>query len=150
MVDFETSRGIVSSFGVFQTYYELDLLSTKSASQISWIGSIQAFLLLLVGVLAGSLYDHGHFRALIFAGCFLQVFGMMMLSLCTEYWQAILAQGVVVGIGCGCVFIPSVAILPTYFSTKRGLANGIASSGSGLGMALSIYTQSCDKLDMGG
>ena len=60
---------------------------------------------------------------------------MMMLSLCKTYWEVMLAQAVVVGAGCGCIFIPSVAILPSYFSTKRGLANGIAASGSGLGMS---------------
>jgi MFS family permease len=126
-------RGIVSTFGAFQTYYELNHLSHKSASQISWIGSTQAFLLLLVGVLTGPLYDWGYFRTLIFAGCFLEVFGMMMVSICREYWQAVLAQALLVGVGCGCTFIPSVAILPSYFSTKKGLANGIAASGSGFG-----------------
>jgi MFS family permease len=127
------SRGIVSSYGVFQTYYEIGLLADKSPSDISWIGSLQAYLLLTVGVLTGPLYDWGHFRALIFVGCFLEVFGMMMLSLCKKYWEVMLAQAIVVGVGCGCIFIPSVAILPSYFSTKRGLANGIAASGSGLG-----------------
>lgn len=57
---------------------------------------------------------------------------MMMTSLCTAYWQAILAQGICVGIGSGCLFIPSVAIVSTYFSTKKSLATGIAASGSSL------------------
>jgi hypothetical protein len=45
-----------------------------------------------------------------------------------------LAQALVVGVECGCIFTPSVAILPLYFSTKRVLVNGIAASGSGIGM----------------
>jgi hypothetical protein len=49
-------RGIVNTYGVFQTYYESDLLRTESPSNISWIGSIQAFLLLLVGVITGPLF----------------------------------------------------------------------------------------------
>ena len=61
------------------------------------------------------------------------VFGMMMVSLCTEFWQIVLAQGVVVGLGGGCLFVPSVAILPTYFSTRMAFTIGIAGSGSGLG-----------------
>ena len=126
-------RGVISSYGVFQTYYELSMLSHKTASQIAWIGSLQAFLLLFVGVLAGPLFDHGQFRLLISVGCFLGVFGMMMTSICKAYWQLMLAQALVVGVGSGCIFIPSVAILPTYFSTKRGLANGLAASGSGFG-----------------
>ena len=70
---------------------------------------------------------------LLYVGTFASVFGMMMASLCTEYWQLILAQGITVGLGFGCLFLPSVAILPSYFSTKRAVAQGIAASGSSLG-----------------
>jgi MFS family permease len=57
---------------------------------------------------------------------------MMMTSLCTEYWQVFLAQGLAIGLGSGCLFIPSVAIVSTYFSTKKSLATGIAASGSSI------------------
>lgn len=89
--------------------------------------------MLVVGVLCGRALDAGYFYADIGLGVFLQVFGMMMVSLCTKYWQFMLAQGVVVGIGCGCSFIPSVAIVGTYFTTKRSLALGIAAVGSSIG-----------------
>lgn len=52
------NRGIVNMFGAFQTFYENDLLSHESPSNISWIGSIQAFLLLLVGVFTGPLFGN--------------------------------------------------------------------------------------------
>ena len=57
-----------------------------------------------------------------------------MLSLCHEYWEALLAQAFCVGLGAGCLFVPSVAILPTYFTTKIALAVGIAASGSSFGV----------------
>lgn len=72
-------------------------------------------------------------RHLILAGTFLVVFGLMMTSLITEFWQAILAQGFCVGIGAGCLFIPSVAIVSTYFDAKRIFATGIAAAGSSVG-----------------
>lgn len=56
-----------------------------------------------------------------------------MLSLCTKYWEALLAQAFVIGIGAGCLFVPSVGILSTYFTTKIASAVGIAASGSSLG-----------------
>lgn len=56
-----------------------------------------------------------------------------MTSICKEYWQVILAQGVCVGIGAGMTFIPSVAIVGTYFSTQRSTALGLAATGSGVG-----------------
>ena len=50
-----------------------------------------------------------------------------------EYYQALLAQAFCVGLGAGCLFVPSVGILSTYFNTKISTAVGIAASGSSLG-----------------
>lgn len=130
---FFNSWGIVNMFGAFQTFYESDLLSHESPSNVSWIGSIQAFLLLLVGVITGPLFDAGLFRPLLSTGTFLVVFGMMMTSISKTYWEIILAQAVCMGIGLGCLFVPSVAIVSTYFSTRKAFATGIAASGSSLG-----------------
>lgn len=88
---------------------------------------------MLGGVVAGPLFDYGYLRTLVITGSFLVVFGMMMTSLCTTYWQVLLAQGLAVGLGNGCLFVPSVAILPTYFTSKKALAMGIAASGSSIG-----------------
>lgn len=57
----------------------------------------------------------------------------MMLSICSEYWQIFLAQGIVVGFGGGMLYIPAIALVTTQFSTKRPLAVGLASSGSSIG-----------------
>jgi len=56
-----------------------------------------------------------------------------MTSLCSQYWQVLLAQAFCIGLGQGCLFIPSVAMLPQYFTTKRAFATGLAASGSSLG-----------------
>jgi MFS family permease len=87
----------------------------------------------MIGVLTGPAYDAGYFRGLVATGAFLIPFGFMMLSLCREYWQVLLAQAFVIGLGNGCLFVPSVAILPQYFTTHKALANGIAASGSSIG-----------------
>ena len=50
-----------------------------------------------------------------------------------RYWQLFLAQGICTGLGNGLVFCPSLSVLSTYFSTKRGLAIGIGASGSATG-----------------
>ncbi|KAI9757034.1 MAG: hypothetical protein M4579_003603 [Chaenotheca gracillima] len=125
--------GIINTFGAYQTYYERELLRNESSSNIAWIGSVQGSLLIFISVVTGPLYDYGYYRLLLWSGTFLVVFGMMMTSLCTSYWQIILAQGIVVGLGAGCLFMPSIAILPSYFSTKKAFAQGVAASGSSLG-----------------
>jgi hypothetical protein len=133
-------RGIANTFGAYQTFYEGALLKNQTPSQISWIGSIQAFLLALVGGLGtGKIFDAGYVRGLVLTGSVLVVFGMMMTSICKEYWQVILAQGLVVGVGMGCMFLPSVGVMPQYFKHKRAFATGIAASGSSLGMCYSTF-----------
>ncbi|KAJ5177671.1 MFS general substrate transporter [Penicillium coprophilum] len=129
---FFNTWGILNTFGAYQTYYETGKLYTASSSNISWIGSVQSSLLLLLGLATGPLYDAGYFRTLLYSGSFLILLGQMMTSLCHEYYQALLAQGFCIGIGVGLIFIPGVAILSTYFSSKLALANGIAAAGSGL------------------
>ena len=56
-----------------------------------------------------------------------------MLSLCHKYWEALLAQGFVVGMGGGCLFVPALAVITPYFESRVGLAIGIAASGSSIG-----------------
>ena len=131
-------RGIINTFGVYQEYYESELLSSSTASAISWIGTIQGFLIFLISILTGPIFDRGYFRHLILAGTFLIVVGLMMTSLSTKYYQIFLAQGVMVGLGTGCLFIPSVAIVVTYFTTKRGLMTGISVAGGSIGELLMI------------
>ncbi|POS78967.1 MFS monocarboxylate transporter [Diaporthe helianthi] len=130
---FFNTWGLLNTFGVFQTYYETGNLFVESSSNISWVGSIQAFLVLTGGLISGPLYDKGFLRVLIAAGAFLVVFGHMMLSLATQFWQVVLAQGFCIGLGAGLMFTPSVTVLQSYFSTKIGLASGIAAAGSSFG-----------------
>ena len=130
---FFNSWGLINAFGVWQDYYASTLIPNQSNSNISWIGSIEAFLLCCTSVFAGPMFDRGYARTLVFTGSFLVVFGLMMTSLCDAYWQLMLAQGICMGMGAGTIFITSVAIIPSYFTTKRALAIGVAASGSSLG-----------------
>ena len=127
-------RGILNTYGEYQTYYQESLLSSHTESEISWIGSMQAFFLFFISVAAGPLYDLGFLRLLLSLGTLFIVLGMMLTSICKVYWQTFLAQGVLVGIGNGCLFICSVTIIGQYFTTRRAIATGIASLGSSIGV----------------
>ncbi|KAH0031480.1 hypothetical protein KCU78_g2811, partial [Aureobasidium melanogenum] len=129
---FMNTWGLTNSFGVFETYYNETLLTDSTSSAIAWIGSIQLFLTMIIGVFAGVLLDAGHLRLLIIVGTFFEVFGTMMTSLCTKYWQIILAQAICTGIGSGLLGLTSVAVIPLYFSSRRMIATGIAATGSSL------------------
>ncbi|KAK8132255.1 hypothetical protein PG999_000428 [Apiospora kogelbergensis] len=127
------SYGWVNSVGIFQQYYENGPLSDYSPSQIAWIPSLQIFFLSFLGPVIGRLNDTYGPRMLVAVGSFLHVFGLMMASLSTEYYQILLSQGVCSAIGVSAVFLPALANVSGWFAKRRGLAFGLLSTGSSLG-----------------
>ncbi|KAF2703404.1 MFS general substrate transporter, partial [Pleomassaria siparia CBS 279.74] len=123
--------GMISSFGVFQTYYTTELGLEPSA--VSWIGSMQMFLHFFLGMFSGRALDAGLFHWVVIPGVLISSLGIMMTSLCSQYWQIFLAQGVMNGIGCGLQFSPAMSLITTYFNKNRSLAVAIAASGSATG-----------------
>lgn len=141
----------MNTYGVFQTYYETHMLKSSTPDAISWIGSIQSFLLLGGGLVSGPLFDAGHFTKLIMTGGFLISFGAMMTSLGTKYWHVLLAQGFCMGLGAGCMVVPTLSVLPQYFVKKRALSTGIVVSGSSLGGVIYplVFQGLVDKVGFG-
>ena len=140
---FMNTAGLFNSYGIYQSFYAQGPLSTTSGSDIAWIGSLQGCLMMLLCIGTGPLYDLGYLRSLVNIGTFTIVFGMMMASLCKSYWQYILAQGLVIGIGNGLLFLPSIAIVPQYFAKRKAFATGIVAIGSSIGESLQTRTDSC-------
>lgn len=50
-----------------------------------------------------------------------------------EYHWIFLSLGILVGLGSGILYVPSLALVSAYFSTRRPLATGIAATGSSIG-----------------
>lgn len=61
------------------------------------------------------------------------VVALGLLSLCKEYYQIMLCQGLLFGLACSGTSLPAVVSVSQWFSTKRGLAVGVASCGSSFG-----------------
>lgn len=99
---------------------------------------------MLFGVITGPLFDAGYFQYLVGFGTVMLPFGLMMTSISSKFWHLILAQGLCCGLAAGSLFVPSVAILPQYFKKRRGLANGLAATGSSVGAV--IYPIMFNKL----
>jgi len=123
--------GYFSAFGLFQSHW-VDVLHA-APSDIAWVGSLSLFLLFLLGSISGPLMDRGHFRSLLIIGCGFQVLGALSTSGVTKYWQLILAQGLVQGIGNGFLFTPCVALVSVYFTKKRAFALSLAACGAPFG-----------------
>ncbi|RPD71696.1 MFS general substrate transporter [Lentinus tigrinus ALCF2SS1-7] len=115
--------GAVQSFGVYQDYYtRIYLAGTSTPSQVSWIGSVQVFLLFALSLPAGKLFDEGYFHPIMISASILYVVSFFMLSLAHshEYYQIILSQGVAVGLAYGILFIPALSISSHYFGSSLG------------------------------
>jgi len=125
--------GYLNTFGIYEAYYAATFLSHKTPSQIAWIGSLQLFFLFFAGVVAGPLFDLYGARRVLIPTVVLYVFSVMMTSLCKEYYQFILAQGILGGFTSGLVLTPALSIPGQYFSSKRATAMGISVSGSSVG-----------------
>jgi len=90
-------------------------------------------------------------------GTAVSVLAMMLTSVATKYYQYMLAQGLLFGLGVGmmCViksfslsasdnlpfqrFYPSLAAITTQFTTYRATALGIAAAGSSLGTCTFLF-----------
>ena len=79
------------------------------------------------------LFDAGYFRLMLIVASIGLVFGLMMLSLATQFYQVLLAQGVLCGISSGLLYTPSISLGPVYFKRHRGLALGLAIGGGSIG-----------------
>ncbi|KAJ5771157.1 uncharacterized protein N7511_003208 [Penicillium nucicola] len=129
---FFSGLGFSNSFGIFEQYYLSHQLKNESADNVAWIGSLAAFLQFAAGALGGPLFDR-YGAWVIRPAAFTFVFAMMMTSLCKEYWQFMLAQGVLLGTSMGLLQFPAMAAVMQHFDKNIAAALGAAVSGSSIG-----------------
>ncbi|KAG1863604.1 MFS general substrate transporter [Suillus subalutaceus] len=132
LVTFSTF-GFSNSWGVFQAYYEENLLLHTPPSTIAWIGSTQYALTYLPSLVTGRLFDLGYFKIPFFAASCVLVACTFLTAECTQFWQLFLTQGIGLGMGCGFVFSPAIVIVSQWFSKRRGLALSATTLGAALG-----------------
>lgn len=125
--------GFVSCIGVFQAYYETGPLASYSTSTISWITATEVWAMIFFGLLFGRVFDVYGPRWLLAIGSVVYIFGLMMTSLATQYYQFFLAQSLCAGIASSAVFNASMTSVVSWFFRRRAAAFGIMASGSSLG-----------------
>ncbi|KAJ2955838.1 hypothetical protein NQZ79_g8213 [Umbelopsis isabellina] len=130
-----TGCGLNFAFGVYQELYETTggPFQDASPAQIDLIGTL-AVSLMTIGAPFASAWtkSYGPCKVTVL-GATLFAAGNILASFGTQLWHFILAQGVLLGCGTCLTYIPSVTVAPGWFDKRRGLALGIALSGTGVG-----------------
>jgi MFS family permease len=87
----------------------------------------------------GKIYDNYGPKPLVYGGAFTHVFGLMMASLGTEYYQIFLAQSICSALGAAALFSAGMGPVGSWFLKNRALAFGVVASGSSLSGCLVPY-----------
>lgn len=126
------SYGIHYTFGVFFNSIMTDLGLSKGLT--SAIFSVYMIVSGLSAIGAGKLYDSYGPRITLTLGGFLSGLGLLLTSQVRTAWQIFASYGIVVGIGMGIPYSPSIFTVTRWFTKKQDSMLGIAVSGTGLGM----------------
>ncbi|EIT76793.1 monocarboxylate transporter [Aspergillus flavus] len=127
------SFGWINCIGVFLDYYKTHQLQDLPTSTVTWITSLEIFMMFFGGPIVGVFFDNFGPRWVLIAGTFFHVFGLMMVSISKEYYQFILAQGVCSPIGTSAIFHGCLTSVSTWFRRRRALALGVTTCGSSVG-----------------
>ena len=85
------------------------------------------------GPIASALCDRFGCRAVAVVGALLSVLGLFLTSFIQEVHKMYITYGLVWGVGSSFSFVSSIVVLGQYFDKRLALANGLATSGSGVG-----------------
>jgi MFS family permease len=135
--------GLNSSYAVFLAYYlSNDIFPGATPLHYAFIGGLSISQALIVSPIATLTTRIFSTRTTLLIGVVLETASFIGASFATKIWHLFLTQGLCFGWGMGFLFVGSVGIAAQWFTTRRSLANGLTSAGSGLGgLIYSLATQ---------
>lgn len=106
----------------------------EGKGKTAWVGSLASGVGLLASpVCSLCVSSFGARPVTIFSG-FLVAGGLMLSSFAPNIYFLFFSYGIVVGLGCGLLYTATVTITCEYFDSRRGLALGLISTGSSVGL----------------
>lgn len=134
--------GVNGSWGVILNHF-LSNSTFAGAGHLEYalIGGLSISQALMVSPLTGMSREKLGTRTTLLIGTAVVFLALFTSSYATKIWHLFLSQGVAFGWGMGFLYITATSVLPPWFSTRRSLAVGFATSGAGLGgLAYSLAT----------
>lgn len=126
--------GLNSTYGVFLAHYLAnDVFAGATPLEYAFVGSLSISCSLLVSPIATIGVRKYGTKPTMMLGVVLEAASLICASFAYRIWHLFLTQGILFGIGMGFLFVASVPIVPQWFTTRRSLANGFSTAGSGLG-----------------
>jgi OFA family oxalate/formate antiporter-like MFS transporter len=124
--------GAAYSFGAF--FSQIQASFGVGSFSVASVFSLTAFIYYVVGVFSGSLADRVPTRLVVGAGVVLLALGFFVSSLASASLQVfIVSFCVLVGLGVGLVYVPTVTAVQRWFVKHRSKASGLALAGTGVG-----------------
>ena len=141
--------GTTFSFGLYvdELINEYSITQSKTVLRVSVLAALmQSVPLLFSPFVCWWTTKFGASRAS-FIGCILVSTGFFLpylLQFTKAFWVPAFAYGCLLSVGLAFCYVPAYLILPVYFEEDRGLATGLAVSGSGVGQVLlAILIKAC-------
>ena len=123
--------GVAYSFAAFFESFAAEFHAQRA--DVSLIFGLSGLVYFVLGAGAGMLADRLGPRLVACAGMLCIAAGLVATSFANSMLMVYLAYGVGIGIGIALVYSPAIGCVQPWFSTRRGLAAGIASAGIGAG-----------------
>ena len=123
--------GVSYSFAAFFENFAKEFAAQRA--DVSWIFGLCGLVYFVLGAGGGMLADRWGPRLVCMTGMVFIAIGLFLTSLAQSLATVYLSYGLLVGLGIAFVYTPSIASVQPWFSKRRGLASGIASSGIGAG-----------------
>jgi len=139
--------GATYSFGVFFDALVADFAASRAT--LSLVFGLQTFVLYVGAAALGGLIDRYGVRPALVVGALLLGAGLVGTSQSTDLLGLFLAYGVVAALGMSALYVVAYATVPRWFGRRRGFANGLATSGLGVGVffAAPAATWLIDRVD---
>ena len=127
--------GSLFAFGVF--FKPVSETTNWSRAAISGASSLSCIVVGLSGLLLGGLNDRIGPRKILTLSGILMGAGFILMSQISNLWQLYFFYGIIIGLGQGASYVPTLSTVVRWFTKRRSLMTGIVLIGASIGTVIS-------------